>query len=77
MNENRASLQVTVANHCICIGNHAGKWIVDEDYQFCFTVSGNLIEEYRTTMTPEEFEVVNKVVRRAIKNKRILGGGEN
>jgi len=52
----------------ICIGPGAGMNITDESYQFVFAVSWNG-PEYRTEMTPEEYEVVSRVVKHALENE--------
>lgn len=53
--------ELNIGSHCIVIGDCAGKDLKGEDYQFIFKVGD---KEYQTTMTPEEYEVINKVVRR-------------
>lgn len=50
--------------HNICLGAGAGKDLTTESYQLVLVLQG--VGELRTTMTPSEFEVVNKVVRRAV-----------
>ena len=58
-------------NNCICIGVKAE---AEEDYTFCFTIpttenSYGKFNKYYTVMSPEEFEIVNKVVKRAIETE--------
>ncbi len=52
----------------ICLGAGAGMDITDKSYQFAFTDSLD-DPEYRTEMTPEEYEIVNRIIRRALENK--------
>lgn len=55
--------ELNIGSHCIVIGDGAGRDLKREDYQFIFKVGD---KEYQTTMTPEEYEVINKVVRRTL-----------
>jgi hypothetical protein len=70
-NETHAEARVNTTNHCICIGYGAGLELTTEEYEFCFSVGFSSESQYRTTMTPEEFEIVNRVVRRAIGQKLV------
>jgi len=64
-----SELEYNMTGSCnICLGAGAGIDITDESFQFAFTTSWDS-PEYRTEMTPEEYEVVNKVIRRALENK--------
>lgn len=68
-----------VVDHCILIGHYAGMGDVLEPYTFIFTVptiEGKQYTEYKTVMTPEEFEVVNAVVRRCLPNPERKGEHE-
>ncbi len=56
-------------NHCIALGD--GAQANDCDYQFSISTNGG---QYSTVMTPEEYEVVNRVVRRAIEGGFKLRG---
>lgn len=69
MNNNTKIEAVEPPSNCICIGMGAH---VIKDYMFCFTVpikASTVVTSYQTEMTPEEFKVVNRVVRRAIGQK--------
>lgn len=52
------------AHHNICLGAGAGKDLVTESHQLIIIPRG--CEELWTTMTLSEFEVVNKVIGRAL-----------
>lgn len=51
--------------HNIALGLNAGYDLTTESFQFCFTVDN---KEYRTTMTPKEYEAVFAVSKRAAAN---------
>lgn len=61
----------------IAIGKHAGERWTDESLQFVFTLPSSILDgygnpdgyyEYSTTMTPNEYDMVRAVVKRAHKN---------
>lgn len=64
-----AEIECNMTGKCnICLGAGAGVDITDESYQFAFVTSWDS-PEYRTEMTPEEYEIVSRVVKRALENK--------
>lgn len=59
--EERAEPELHIADHCVVIGPvHA-----ERSYEFAFAVG---TDAYRTVMTPEEYEVVRRVVCRAVED---------
>ena len=62
-------MKTNIANNCIVIGKNAGKGRDIPDYSFIFTVANKWYgeTEYGTIMTPEEFEVIHKVIMRCLK----------
>lgn len=54
-----------MANHCIAIG--PGAEANDCDHQFVLRVNDTT---YETIMTPEESEVMHRVIRRAVANSK-------
>lgn len=62
----------TKASRCVCLGNRAGEKITDENYQFCFTTSGEMPIEFSTVMTEDEWRVVHIVLKRALLNGKSL-----
>lgn len=53
---------LVIGAYNICLGEGAN--LTTESYQLVIIPQG--CEELRTTMTPSEFEVVNRVIRRAL-----------
>lgn len=51
-----------MSNYCIAIGDRSN---AEGDYVFAFSANG---KNYSTQMTPQEQEVVARVVRRAVNN---------
>lgn len=72
--------ETTIGNYNIIIGSYAGQDLGEENnLQFIFTVpiiDSKSLTEYRTTMTMEEYEVVNKIVKRALDSKRNIEPSE-
>lgn len=58
-------MEAEVGSHSICLGQCAGKDLIAGSYQLVIIPEG--CKELRTTMTPSEFEIVNKVIRRALR----------
>lgn len=59
-------------SNCICIGNYAGYDLTDEKLLFCLSMSDwkdETYQEARTNMTEEEYEVISRVLLRALENK--------